>query len=179
MWLLGPRGGGFGGAQGFVCEFSLFFGRGGSKHQNLGPPTNQAYLSTDPPWRLARPEKIRVLRFTCIFHIFKLIARYSNYDFWIPGEILGLGGKSWKNIEKYFLKIKNQKKLKSQKFQKKNWNPKISEISKFQNFRFFIFSNIFKKNLIFQKKIQKKTKIKKNLTQKVAFRNEKKENWCF
>ena len=69
-------------------NFLCFLAEGGATPRNLGPATSQAYLGTDPPWRLTRPEKIRDLRFKGIFRILKLIARYSKYDFWIPGKIL-------------------------------------------------------------------------------------------
>ena len=129
-------------------EFSLVFSRGGGGNPpNLGPATSQAYLGTRSPWRLARPGKIRVLRYKGVFLIFKLIARYSKYDFWIPGEILGLGKKSRKKILKiYFSKIKNQnfRKVEKSKTFKKNENPKMSKFSTFSTFQHF---RKFQKNL--------------------------------
>ena len=103
-------------------EIICFLAEGRSKHQNLGPPTNQAYLGTGPPWRLTRPGKIRGLRFKVVFRIFKLVARYSNYDFWVPGNILGLGKNSrkiYRNIIFRKPKIKIFKILKSRKLSKK------------------------------------------------------------
>ena len=46
-----------------------------------------------------------------VFRIFKLTARFSKCDFWIPGKISDLYGykKSWK---KYFFKIKKKSRTK-------------------------------------------------------------------
>ena len=43
----------------------------------------------------------------CIFHIFKMIARCSKYDFWIPGKILSWNIKNSEN-KIYFFKSKNK-----------------------------------------------------------------------
>ena len=123
MWLLGPRKSGFGGAKGLGCEFRCFLAEGGASpriwgNQPTRPISVLAHLGVQPDL-----EKIKVLKFKCIFRTFKLIARYSNYDFWIPGKILRLG----ENLEKKYSKIffENQK----SKF------PKIWKVENFQKIR--------------------------------------------
>ena len=56
-----------------------------------------------------RNPTIRILyAFDGIFRVFKLVARYSKYDFWIPGEILGLHSSlKFKNVKILTTKSKN------------------------------------------------------------------------
>ena len=57
------------------------------------------------------PEKFVEKLGLFFLRIFKLVARFSKYDFWIPGKISDLYG--YKKVEKYFSKIKKKSRTKN------------------------------------------------------------------
>ena len=123
------------------------------------------------------------------FRMCRLLARFSKYDFWNPGEILNWHrwkyfskiyffktkknlGKKWKLISDFFLtKNENFEKSKFWEFRNfgrfsKFWNFEIPKISIFQNFHFFCQKKIWKYFHFF---LRKKFGLEKNIFSKNIF----------